>query len=149
MEPQNVDPREFLEVVRADREGVVWAPLDPVEQQEGGLGARRVAEDESLEYLHKHWVLPHAPDAAMRRGLVGRVLRLFAKLTFRVLQPYLLEERELLSNMVRVHDETAKRVDEIVDDLYRRRILEAKNLAELAAWLHAGPLGGSDEPATR
>jgi len=71
------------------------------------------------------------------------MIAFFGRLTFRVLGPYLREERELLSHLVRVCDSLEKRCDELTlrceqlnQDLVDRQVAEAENLTELALWLH-------------
>jgi hypothetical protein len=140
-----VDPAELLEQIRADKRTLAWAPLAPSTEL-GLLRQHPLREHEALAYLHAHWALPDAPDAAaFGGGLRGRVLRLFARLAFRVLAPYLRSERDLLANLVRVNDALARRCDELADTMAMRHAEEAANEAGLAAWLQdrADRLAGS------
>jgi hypothetical protein len=143
MEGPRLDPREFLDTLRQDNEDLRWAPLDPNDEPDRPI-PRPLTDSESLAYLHHNWRLADRSGADLPPGLRGRLLRLFGRMTYRVLAPYLREERELDANMVRVHDETARRIDELTAELRRRRVAEAENMAELSAWLHAvwpGPSG--------
>ena len=132
-----VDPRDILDRINEEHDSLRWEPLAP----SSALDRWRqwpVKDDEALDFLHRNWTLPDQfATTSPMRGLRGRVLKLFARMTFRVLAPYLVAERELLANMVRLHDALAKRCDDISDEVARREVAEASNQAELAAWLHS------------
>jgi len=79
-------------------------------------------------------------------GPKAKVVGLFGRLTYRVLGPYLHEERELLSHLVRVNEALEKRCDELVlrceqlnQDMVDRQAAEAENQAKLALWLNLDP----------
>ena len=134
-----MDPREALEAMRRDREQLQWTPLDPAGELDA-IGSPPLSDAESLHYLHHHWQLSAGTSAALPGGLRGRILRLAARVVDRVTAPRLAEERELLANMVRLHEETARRLDALVARLADRQVAEAENLAELSAWLHGARL---------
>jgi len=100
-----------------------------------------------LAYLHGHWTLPDTFDpAAAGGGVRGRLVTLIGRMTFRVLGPYLREERELLGHLVRINDALEQRCDaltlrceQLEQDVVDRQVDEAANLAELALWLHLDP----------
>lgn len=140
----DIDPREFLEKLRAEHQTFRWEPLPPgdVRMSESDHATSRSA----LEYLHAHWALPDASEAlselAGGRGGRGLILRLFGRLTYRVLGPYLREERELLAHMVRMNQVLDQRCDELAhschqlhQDMIDRQVAEAANQAKLALWL--------------
>jgi hypothetical protein len=67
-------------------------------------------------------------------------------MTFKVLGPYLREERELLAHLVRFNDalerrcnELSVRCQELNQDMADRQVAEAENQAKLALWLHLDP----------
>jgi hypothetical protein len=138
MGQETIEPEELLERLRREQEALRWAPLAPSD----GLAEWRkwpVRSDLSLDHLHHHWVLPHQFDpstAGASGGVKAKLIRIFGRLVFRVLGPYLREERELLSHMVRMNDALARRCDEITLEITRRETSQAKNEARLAAWLH-------------
>ncbi len=154
MDEHALDAKELIEHVRQDNRAARWLPLTPT-----GLpdSPTPMQEDESLYYLHHHWMLPdRLGPAVIRGGVKGRVIRLFARLTFRVLAPYLREEREFLARVVRTNDALARRCDELVNAMVQRQFAEAENDAKLAAWLHqalpetsgdkSAGVGPQDEP---
>jgi len=82
-------------------------------------------------------MLPDRPDPAETGGgIKGRFIHLFGRLTFRVLAPYLRQERELIARMVRTNDALARRHDDLTEALMKRQVAEAENDAKLAAWLY-------------
>jgi hypothetical protein len=137
-----LDPVEVLEQLRAEHRALVWEPLPP-DKMRRNTDTSQVRNRASLEYLHHHWALPDSFDPSEAgSGLRGRVLGLFAKLTYRVLGTYLREERELLSHVVRVNEALEQRCDHLVlrceqlnQDLVDRQADEAENQAKLALWL--------------
>lgn len=142
----NVDPQEFLDRLRADHQVLRWEPLAP-DAVRRPIDSHQVKSGESLEYLHRHWILPDAFDAAAAPpGVRGRLVRFFGRLTYRVLSPYFSQERDLLAHMVRVNDALERRCDELTgriqqlnQDMVERQVAEARNQAALAVWLHAQP----------
>ena len=139
-----VDPRELLERLHADKRALVWEPLSPAPNL-ATWRQRPMRDEAALEYLHRHWALPDQPDASVAGGGVkGRVVALFARLAYRVLGPYLREERELLAHVVRITDALARRCDELTQALTDRQTADAENDARLAAWLQVH----ADEAAT-
>ncbi|MHB8329882.1 MAG: hypothetical protein ACYDD6_09725 [Acidimicrobiales bacterium] len=139
MEETGVDPRELLDRIKADSRRLAWEPLPP--SNAIGLWRQRPMRDEEpLEYLHRNWALrDHVDPGAVGGGLRGRVVSVFARLTFRVLGPYLREERELLARVVRMNDALARRCDELAQVVADRQVAEAENDARLAVWLSDGP----------
>jgi hypothetical protein len=139
-----LDARELIERVRAESRASRWMPLPPSD-----VPAARspVREDESLHYLHRHWRLPDRPDPAdAADGFKGRVIHLFGRLTFRVLTPYLRQERELIARMVRMDDALARRYDELAEAVAQRQSAEAENDAKLAAFLYRELPNSSQDP---
>jgi hypothetical protein len=61
-------------------------------------------------------------------SLVGRI-------AFRVLGPYLKEERELVSRLVQTCNALAERCDEMTREIEDRQVKEAESGARLVAWL--------------
>ena len=109
------------------------------------------SSEDLLDYLHQHWALPDGVDPSLAAGsLEGRLVGLFGRMTFKVLGPYLREERELLAHMVRCNDalerrcnELAVRCQELNQDMADRQVAEAENQAKLALWLHLEPPPGA------
>ena len=147
LEQPATDPEEFLRRLKEEHRMLQWEPL-PAE----GIRSpdtNQVRNRASLEYLHSHWVLPESfdPDDA-GRGIRGRMLSLFARLTFQVLVRYLHDERQLLAHMVRVNQALEQRCDALTlhlqqlnQDMIDRQVAEAANQAKLALWLHLEPPG--------
>ena len=146
MDTSALDPEAFLEAMKSDHQVLRWEPLPPgdVHRRSGGS---QIRNRDSLEYLHRNWVLPDSFDATdAGRGLRGKVVALFGRLTFRVLSRYMAEERDLLAHMVRVNDALEHRCDELTlrcqqlnEDMINRQVEEARNQAKLAVWLHLDP----------
>jgi hypothetical protein len=141
-----INPEELLERLKKEQAGLRWAPLPPSD----GLAEWRkwpVRSELSLDYLHRHWVLPDQFDPSTAgTGIKAKIIHLFGRLVFRVLGPYMRLERELLSHMVRMNDSLARRCDEITLEITRRETEQAKNEARLAAWLHEALRSGGDGP---
>lgn len=141
-----LDPRDFLEQLKAERQIFTWEPLPP-EEPPIFKEAERSRVRSSLEYLHRHWALPDAFDPEEAGGGVrGKLVGLFGRLTYRVLGRYLREERDLLAHLVRVNEALEQRCNELSvglrqlhDDVLRRQAAEASNQAKLALWLHLSP----------
>lgn len=141
-----LDPQEFLEHLKAQHRVFYWEPLPPDDPRQI-KEAERTRIRSSLEYLHHHWALPDAfnpSDAG--KGVRGKLVGLFGRLTYRVLGRYLREERDLLAHLVRVNEALEQRCDELSircrqlgDDMLLRQAAEARNQAELALWLHLDP----------
>jgi len=142
-----LDPEEVLERLKAEHRVLTWEPLEPdtVRRAEEG---DRVRGRDSLEFIHCHWVLPDGFDPASGGGggLRGKFISLFGRLTYRVLGSYLREERDLLAHIVRANEALEQRCDELTlrcqqlnQDFVDRQVAEARNLAELALWLHLEP----------
>jgi len=157
---QRIDSEEFLEQLRAEHQVLKWEPLEPTISRRPTT-SDQVRSRSALEYLHSHWVLPDSFEPAdAGRGMRGRIIGLFGRLTFRVLGRYLSSERDLLAHMVRVNEALERRCDELTlrcqqveQDMVDRQVAEAANQAKLAAWLHleppissTGSAGGSGEP---
>ena len=143
MEQSEFDPEEVLAHLKAEHRILTWEPLPPVKMRQYADGSQ-VRSRAALEYLHHHWALPDSFDpAAAGGGPKGKVVGLFGRLTYRVLGPYLREERELLSHLVRVNEALEKRCDELVlrceqlnQEMVDRQAAEAENQAKLALWLN-------------
>ena len=144
MEERALDARELIERVKAENRAARWMPLPPSE-----LPASRtpMSEEESLYYLHRHWILPDRPEPAdSGAGIKGRVVHLFGRLTFAVLAPYLRQERELVARMVRMNEALARRCDDLAQAMAQRQLAEAENDAKLAALLNRALPDGSSDP---
>lgn len=95
-----------------------------------------------LKYVNERWVL-QTPMGPTRGGALGRVLRWFKAIVTRLvlssINGYLLDEREFLSNLVRLENEVVKRCEYLTDEI---RILaqmmeaESHRLSERAELLH-------------
>jgi len=139
----DLDPEVILERLRADQHILQWQPLPP-DPRNGPRGGEQARNRGSLEYLHRNWALPDQFEPAVAGGgLRGRVIGLFGRLTYRVLGPYLRQERELLAHVVRVNEALEQRCDELTlrcqqlnQDFLDRQVAESRNLTELALWLH-------------
>ncbi len=137
--PPAIDPEELLEQLKSQHRVLRWEPLAPEQLSSGREQARAGV---NLEYLHHHWQLPITFTPTPAPGIRGRLRNRLGALVFRTLTPYLTAEQELLVNMVRATDALEKRCDELTDridtlrnEVMRRQVAEAKNQAELAAWL--------------
>ncbi len=141
-----LDPEEFLERLRAERQVLRWEPLAP-DQVRTNKENEQIRNRTSLEYLHGHWALPDSFDPAdAGGGPRGRIVTLFGRLTYRVLGPYFRKERDLLAHLVRVNEGLERRCDELTfrcqqlnQDMVDRQVAEARNQAKLAVWLHLDP----------
>jgi hypothetical protein len=134
MEVPRVDTTELVEQITAKSMSPEWFPLPPAEELEN-FRQSPVRSEESLDYLHRN-SLPHSPDSQEAGGgIKGRIIRRFGRLTFRVLGPYLREERELLANLVMTNDALARRCDELAKVVADRQVAEAENGAKLAVVL--------------
>ena len=141
--PKPCDPAELLTQLRADRRQMAWEPLAP-ERRRQFHSDDLPRTKEALDHLHRHWVLPDSPSSDRGSGARGLVMHVVGRLVFRVLGPYLREEREFLSHLVRLNDalvkecdELARRCQELADRAVDRQLAEAANLTELAAWIDA------------
>jgi hypothetical protein len=138
-----VDPQEFLDRMKAEHQVLRWEPLQPDTASRTGDN-QQVRDRSSLEYLHQHWALPDQFDPAHAGGgSRGKFVQLFGRLTYRVLGPYFRQERDLLAHLVRVSEALEGRCDELNlrcqqldQDFVDRQVAEARNLTELALWLH-------------
>jgi hypothetical protein len=148
-----IDPEEFLAQLRSEHRVLQWEPLAP--QSVRPLGTQdQVRSAHLLEYLHHHWVLPDSFDASgTGRGIRGRLVRMFGRLTYSVLQPYLHAERDLLAHVVQVNDALERRCDELTlrcqqlnQDLVDRQVAEARNQTKLAVWLDLDPPSTGTDP---
>jgi hypothetical protein len=142
----SLEPEELLQRLKVQQRVFQWGPLPPDEP-------RRFKEVDhsrskrSLEFLHQHWAIPDSFDPALAgRGLRGRFLSFFGRMTYQVLSPYFREERDLLAHLVRVNEaleqrceDLALRYQQLSQDMLDRQVAEAENLTELALWLHREP----------
>ena len=141
-----LDPNDFLKQLKADHKVLRWEPLPPVTPMPQTLSGPTPTRA-SLEYLHANWALPDTFDPAEAGGGTrGKILGLFARMTYRVLSPYLRKERDLLSHVVRVNealerrcDDLAAQLQELKNEMLSRQADEARNQAKLALWLHLDP----------
>jgi hypothetical protein len=146
VEQSKFDPEKVLEQLRAEHKVLAWEPLPPAKMRQYADGSQ-VRNRAALEYLHHHWALPDTFDqGAAGGGAKGKVVGLFGRLTYRVLGPYMREERELLSHVVRVSEALEQRCDELIlrceqlnQDMVDRQAAEAENQAKLALWLNLEP----------
>jgi hypothetical protein len=141
-----LEPEELLQRLKVQHRVLQWGPVPPDEP-------RRFKEIDhsrskrSLEFLHQHWAIPDTFDPASAGGGVrGKVMSLFGRMTYRVLNPYFREERDLLAHLVRVNEaleqrceDLALRYQQLSEDILDRQVAEAENLTELALWLNREP----------
>ena len=137
-----IDPEELLRRIRTEHLALRWEPLPPDPVRAGGAG-EQVRSPESLEYLHRNWMLPNSFDDSGRAGLRAKLSNRVGRFVYTVLGPYFRAERDLLAHMVRVNDALEKRCDELTNRIQEvrhqvadRQAAEARNQAELAVWLH-------------
>lgn len=137
------DPAELLAQVKAERQRLGWEPLAP-ERRQRFTADELPRTKEALDYLHRHWVLPDGSATGVGGGARGMLVRAAGRVVFRVLGPYLREERELLGHLVRLNDalvkqcdQLAERCQELADRAVDRQLAEAANLTDLAVWLDA------------
>jgi hypothetical protein len=150
VEQSEFDPEQVLSRLKAEHRTLSWEPLPP-EKMRRTTDAGQARNRAALEYLHHHWALPDTFDLdAAGGGFRARIVGLFGRLTYRVLGPYLREERALLSHMVRVNEGLEKRCDELTlrcqqlnQDMIDRQAAEAENQAKLALWLSLDPPAGA------
>jgi hypothetical protein len=156
VEQPDIDPAALLDRLRDDHAALRWEPLAPTTGRRP-TGGGQVRGGADLAYLHEHWTLPDSFDPGVAGGgLRGRVVSAIGRVTFRVIGPYLREERALLGHLVRVNDALEQRCDaltlrceQLEQDMVDRQVAEASNLAELALWLHRDPpVPGSAPPGT-
>ena len=146
MDQSAFDPEEVLQRLKAEHRLLPWEPLPP-DKMRRIIDGKQARNRASLEYLHHHWMLPETFDAgAAGGGARGKLIGLFGRLTFRVLGPYLREERALLSHLVQVNEGLEKRCDDLTlrceqlnQDMVDRQAAEAENQAKLALWLSLEP----------
>jgi hypothetical protein len=143
------DPNELLEQLQADHQVLRWGPLPPPERSHHG--ADTLAPDtSSLDYLHQHWAFADSYQATIpSTGLRGKAEALVGRLTYKVLGPYLRQEREFLAHAVQVIDGLDQRCTqlelrnrELAEAMLDRQVAEAENQAKLAVWLHVNPPTG-------
>jgi hypothetical protein len=140
----DLDPRELLERLRREHRTLRWEPLLPSDAllrwQE-----RPMRDEESLAYLHRNWLLPDtfSPDRT-GSGMKGRIARRVGGLVFRVIQPYLHAEREVVANLVRISDALAKRCDDLAQIITERQVADAESQAKLAALVYDNILETDD-----
>ena len=140
-----LDTEELLERLRKEHLVLRWEPLPPDQARPQGTGDQ-VRSPDSLAFINAHWQLPDHYQPAPGGGLRGWVQRLFGRLTFAVLAPYLKAERDFLSHVVRINnalefrcDELTERCQQLNQDMLSRQAAEARNLAKLAVMLHLDP----------
>lgn len=146
----HLDPRELLERLRSEHRTLRWEPLLPSDDL---LVWRRspMHDEESLEYLHHHWMLPTSFSGRRAQGGVKeRIARRVAGLVFRAMGPYLHAEQEMMANLVRTSDSLARRCDDLARVITERQEAEAESQARLAALIYdtIGSVGESGEAAS-
>ena len=138
-----LDPEEDLGTPTSPHEALPWVPLPPGSVRWESDGVER-QDRRALDYLHRHWALPDSHDAPhASTGFRAKVVARFGRLTFRVLDRYMSEERDLLAHIVQVNESLEQRCNELMlccrqlsEDMVNRQVAEARNQAELALWLH-------------
>lgn len=141
-----LDPRELLERLRAKHASLRWEPLLPADALLRWK-ERPMRDEESLAYLHRNWLLPDSFSPEQTGGgIKGRVARRLGGLVFRVMQPYLHAERELMANLVRMSDALAKRCDDLALIVTERQVADAESQAKLAALVY-DTIAESGDPA--
>ena len=153
MDGSEFKPEEILEQLRARNRVLRWGPL-PANMDRISPENEQVHNRGSLEYLHRNWELPNKFDPAVAGGgFRGRLIALFGRLSYRVLSPYLQQERELLGHLVRTSETLERRCDELTlqgqqlqQDFLDRQVAEARNLTELALWLYVASPDNRAEP---
>lgn len=121
-----IDARELLQRVQAEKRAERWLPLPPAD-----LAAVRspIRQDPAVSALRDRSVLNRREPEPPGTGIKGFILRIFARLTYRVLAPY-------LDDQARSIEALAGRCDELAQAIAGRQRDEAENGAKLAAWLH-------------
>ncbi len=132
-----VDPEAVLASRRAEGRLLSWEPVPPDDLAiETGDASGRSRS--ALEYLHHHWVLPDHADGTVGGGVRGRVVAAVGRLTFRILGPYLHQEREVLGHLVRTVDALQQQCDELAEQ-QRQLTRYLGERQALAAWLEQAP----------
>lgn len=139
MERPRVDARELSEQIQADvraSEQLDRKRFPELKRLE------RLQHLEELAHVNKHWVFgtPYEPQG---RGLFGALKRRFrqrfAREVLAVLEQYLLEERNYLSNLVQLQNEIVKRCELLTQEnrgLFQAIQVEADLLHEKTLLLH-------------
>lgn len=141
----SLDPREVLERLRSEHRTLRWEPQLPSDAL-FRLQDRPMREEDSLRYLHHHWLLPDTYSPAQNgRGIKARMARRFGSLVFRAMKPYLHAEREVVANLVRISDSLAKRCDDLAQVVTARQISDAESQARLAALIYDNIAESSDD----
>ena len=154
MDGTEFNPEDILEQLRARNRILRWEPL-PANTERTSPENEQAHNRGSLDYLHRNWVLPDKFDPAVAGGgFRGRLIALFGRLSYRVLSPYLQQERELLGHLVRISETLERRCDDLTlrgqqlqQDFLDRQVAEARNLTELALWLHVESPDNRAEPS--
>jgi hypothetical protein len=135
MDQSEHNPRDVLEQLTTYNAPLRWGPLPPAERtQDWGQDALRAQE--SLAYLHAHYVLPATVQQLdLGGGISGRISRLFAKLAMRSLGNRMSAEQAVLAHLVQMTEALAARCDEMANMVATRQVDEAANQARLAGWL--------------
>lgn len=109
-----------------------------------------MASNDSLRYLHGHWLLPDKPQAALSGTSWKRlVLGLASRLTFGALSSYMAEERNLLAQTVQVCEALARRVDTLEAEVAELAEAASAQLGAIADAVDMGAVGmaSADETA--
>jgi hypothetical protein len=139
MEDSERDPRDILEQLTAHHATLRWAPQVPSDALLQ-MDERPVQSESSMAFVHANWNLPRTLDQIPASpGIRGRFIRMFARLTLRVMGRRLDEEQELIAALVEATGILARRCDELTAVLATYQVQEAANQARLAGWLDASP----------
>ncbi len=100
MEDSERDPRDILEQLTAHHAALRWAPQVPSDALMQ-MDQHPVQSEASMAFVHGNWNLPRTLDQIPASGgLRGRFIKLFARLTLRVMGRRLDEEQEIIAALV-------------------------------------------------
>jgi hypothetical protein len=137
MSQGDVNARDILEQLTVHHSPLRWSPIGPADQLTT-WDEKPVGSEPSLQYLHEHYQLPNrVEELGIGQGVSGRLGRLFARLSLRVMRRRLEHEQDLLAHFVQITQILARRVDELSTVVAAHQVAEAANQARLAGWLEA------------
>jgi hypothetical protein len=137
MSQGDVNARDVLEQLTVHHAPLRWSPIGTADQL-STWDEMPVGSEPSLQYLHEHYQLPNrVEELGIGQGISGRMGRVFARLSLRVMRRRLEHEQDLLAHFVQITQILARRVDELSAVIAAQQVAETANQARLAGWLEA------------